>query len=173
MRRREFITLLGGAAVAPTLLPLGARAQQPMPVIGFLMATSPDVFADELRAFHHALKETGYVEGDNVAVVYRSAESQLDLLPALAADLVRRKVAVIATVGGPDVSFAAKAATTTIPQRRIGSAAAGRQRRRRCGHSAMTLSSVLGLTRVDWEQQHTLQNDARCTCLLAAFRGRR
>ena len=112
MKRREFITGVAATAAAP----LAARAQQPaIPVIGVLMATSPDVFADELRAFHHALKETGYVEGDNVTIAYRWPENQLDLLPALAADLVRRKVAVIATVGGPAVSFAAKAATTTIP----------------------------------------------------------
>ena len=112
MRRREFIVGVAATAAAPR----AARAQQPaIPVIGVLMATSPDVFADELRAFHHALKETGYVEGDNVTIVYRWAENQIDRLPALAADLVRRKVAVIATVGGPPSALAAKAATTTIP----------------------------------------------------------
>jgi putative ABC transport system substrate-binding protein len=113
LRRRQFITLLGGAVAA---WPMAARAQQPaMPVIGFLDSRSPEALADRLRAFRRGLKEAGLVEGENVTIVYLWAENQLDRLPALAAELVRRPVAVIVAAGGPAVIVAAKAATTTIP----------------------------------------------------------
>jgi putative ABC transport system substrate-binding protein len=112
MRRRDFITLLGTTAAA---WPFAARAQQPMSVIGYLHSGSPAPFAHLMAEFREALRESGYIEGQNVAIEYRWANGQYDLLPELANDLVKRNVAVIVTSGGIVSAQAAKKSTSTIP----------------------------------------------------------
>jgi putative tryptophan/tyrosine transport system substrate-binding protein len=112
MRRRDFVALIGSA----TAWPLAAGAQQPgTPVLGFLHSASPDTYVSQMKAFHQGLKETGYVEGQNVAIEYRWAENQMARLPTLAAELANRPVSVIIAGGSPASALAAKSATTTIP----------------------------------------------------------
>src|SRR5262249_44030252 len=149
LKRREFIALLGSAAAA---WPLAGRAQQAaMPVIGFLNSGTPDGFARMLVAFHKGLNETGYVEGRNAIVEYRWAENQYNRLPALAAELVRRPVDVIAATGGITSALAAKGATSTLPiVFEIGGDpvhfGAGRSLHRRGGHitGIILVMSLLG-----------------------------
>src|SRR4029077_1979626 len=113
MRRREFITLLGGAAAA---WPLTASAQQPtMPVVGYIGPQPRELSADRLDAFHQGLNETGYVEDGNVTIEYRWADNQYDRIPRFLADLISRRVAVIAMAGSTQGAIAAKGMTTTIP----------------------------------------------------------
>jgi ABC-type uncharacterized transport system substrate-binding protein len=113
IERRKFLATLGGAVAA---WPLGARGQQPaMPVIGLVDSTAPDVHPNLLRSFRHGLSETGYIEGRNVAIEYRWSDGQYDRVPQLAADLVRRQVAVITTIDGSASALGAKAATSSIP----------------------------------------------------------
>jgi ABC-type uncharacterized transport system substrate-binding protein len=112
VKRREFISLLGGAVAWP----LAARAQQSgMPVIGFMSTLSPESISKPVAGFHQGLKETGYIEGQNATIEYRWAQGQYDRLPELAADLVRRRVAVIVASGGDPSPQIAKSATQTIP----------------------------------------------------------
>jgi putative ABC transport system substrate-binding protein len=112
MQRREFITLLGGAAMT---WPLPARAQQAMPLLGFLSSRSPDESAGVVEAFRQGLRETGFVEGQNLTIAFRWAEGRYDRLPALAAELVALPVAIIYSAGGPPAALAAKVATSVIP----------------------------------------------------------